>query len=320
MYHAVNFAGEQKSLQALVVKLESSEKGFPFLLGTQLLGRDVGVENFHSICKRGPEILKSVIEDVFKCVTVVLIQRHPGIFFNVIDHNVCLGYKRAGEGAARQNPTKLDAEDQEETVNMAGKVFIQLDTASFKCCIIRWKVRLAPGEMTVVITVDSVVCLTAESITSSQSVILVVRHVVAALSKTWKIDAGPPALAGDLSVKAVTRTLMSAQIKRVVSVHQVTVSGGRVRMWSDASCIMRFLFEHVFFFHTCIFGKKLNVQGKITCKQQHAIFSEHAIFSKHACSKKNRMFGKFLHVDMKFLHVNVNMRFFPKMNFRKKLT
>ncbi len=37
-YHAGDFAGEQNGLYALVVKRESSEKGFPYLLGTQLLG------------------------------------------------------------------------------------------------------------------------------------------------------------------------------------------------------------------------------------------------------------------------------------------
>jgi hypothetical protein len=114
----------RNSLHALVVKRESSEKGFPCLLGTQLLGRAEGVENIHSVGERGPEVLKSVIEDVFKRVTVVLIQCHPGIFFRVVDHNVCLGYKSAGEGAVRQNPTKLDAKDQEEVVDMAGKVFM----------------------------------------------------------------------------------------------------------------------------------------------------------------------------------------------------
>jgi hypothetical protein len=72
--HAGDFAGEQNSLHALVVKRESSEKGFPYLLGTQLMGRSVGVENFHSVGERGPEVLKTAIEDVFKRVTVVLIQ------------------------------------------------------------------------------------------------------------------------------------------------------------------------------------------------------------------------------------------------------
>jgi hypothetical protein len=107
-----------------VVKRESSEKGFPYLLGTQLLGRAVGVENFHNVCERGPEILETVIKDVFKCVTVVLVQCHPSIFFIVINHKVCLGYKNAGEGATCQNPTKLDAKDQEEVVDMARKVFM----------------------------------------------------------------------------------------------------------------------------------------------------------------------------------------------------
>lgn len=94
----------------------------------------MGVENFHSVGERGPEILKAATEDVFKRVTVVLIQCHPGIFFSVVDRKVCLGYKSAGEGAARQNPTKLDAEDHEEAVDMAGKVFMRLDMMmSFIC-------------------------------------------------------------------------------------------------------------------------------------------------------------------------------------------
>jgi hypothetical protein len=71
---AGNFAGEKNSLHALVVKRESSEKGFPYLLGTHLLGRAVGVENFHIVSELGPEILKSAIEDVFKRVSFVLIQ------------------------------------------------------------------------------------------------------------------------------------------------------------------------------------------------------------------------------------------------------
>jgi hypothetical protein len=108
----------------LVVKRESSEKGFPYLLGAQLLSRAVGVEHFHSVSKRGPEILKTAIKDVFKRVAVVLIQGHPSIFFSVVDRKVNLGHKSAGEGAAREDPTKLDAEDQEEAVDMARKVFM----------------------------------------------------------------------------------------------------------------------------------------------------------------------------------------------------
>jgi hypothetical protein len=43
---------------------------FAWLLGAQLLSRAVGVEHFHSVIERGPEILKSAIKDVFKRVTV----------------------------------------------------------------------------------------------------------------------------------------------------------------------------------------------------------------------------------------------------------
>jgi hypothetical protein len=154
-HHAGDFAGEQNSLQSLVVKRENSEKGFLYLLGTQLLGRSVGFENFHSVGERGPEILKSVIEDVFKRVTVVLIQCHPGIFFIESSIAMSAGDTRALARVPRQNPTKLDAEDQEETVDMAGKVFMRLDAAAFKCGIVRWKVGFAPGAMTVVIAVGS---------------------------------------------------------------------------------------------------------------------------------------------------------------------
>jgi hypothetical protein len=51
---------------------------------------------------------------------------------SVVDSKVSLGYKNVGEVATHQNPTKLDAEDQEETVDMARKVFKRLYTAAFK--------------------------------------------------------------------------------------------------------------------------------------------------------------------------------------------
>jgi hypothetical protein len=70
--------------------------------------------------------LETVIKDVFKRVAVVLIQGHPGIFFSVVDCKVGLGYKSAGEGAAREDPAELDAEDQEEAIDMAGKVLYDL--------------------------------------------------------------------------------------------------------------------------------------------------------------------------------------------------
>jgi hypothetical protein len=205
-HHAGDFAGEQNSLHALVVKRESSEKGFPYLLGTHLLSRAVGVENFHRISERGPEILEAGIKDVFKHVTVLLVQCHPSIFFSVVDHKVGLGYKSAGEGIACQNPTKLDAEDQEEEVDMARIVFMRLYTAVFKNCIIWQKIGFTPGSMAVILAVSNAMRETAASTTSSRSVILVVRHVAAAVSETRKVDAGTTASEGkseSLSVSLV---------------------------------------------------------------------------------------------------------------------
>jgi ribosomal protein S7 len=80
---------------------------------------------------------------------------------------------------------------------MAGKVFMPLDTAVFKCGIVQWKVEFAPGAMTVVITVGSAASATAESTTSSQRVILAVRHVAEAASKTKRVDTSTTAGEGD---------------------------------------------------------------------------------------------------------------------------
>ncbi len=40
--------------------------------------------------------------------------------------------KSESEGVSGENPTKLDAKDQEEAVDMAGRVFMRLDTAACK--------------------------------------------------------------------------------------------------------------------------------------------------------------------------------------------
>jgi hypothetical protein len=137
--------------------------------------------------------LKTAIEDVFKRVAVVLIQGHPSIFFSVVDRKVNLGHKSAGEGAAREDPTKLDAEDQEEAVDMARKVFMWLYTAAFKGGIIWWKIGFTPGAMSVLLAVSTAACAGAKSRAGSRAVVLTVRHVAAAASETRKVDAGTAA-------------------------------------------------------------------------------------------------------------------------------
>ena len=44
--------------------------------------------------------MKAAIHDVFKRVTIVIVQGHPGSFLSVIDGKVVRGNKRAGEWAA----------------------------------------------------------------------------------------------------------------------------------------------------------------------------------------------------------------------------
>jgi hypothetical protein len=224
-HHASNFTSKQNSLHTLVVQRESSKKGFPYLLGTKRLGRSVGVENFYRISEWGPEILKEAIKDVFKRVTVMLIHCHPGVFFSIVDRKFSLGNKSVSEGAAHENPTKLVAEDQEETVDMSGKVFMRLDTASCKCGIIRGKCRLVPQTLVVfVVAFSSTARAIARSTTISQSV-FVVRHIATTTSKTRKVDASATASDGKnapvgVSSRSASPGARSAQIRGAVSVYQ----------------------------------------------------------------------------------------------------
>jgi hypothetical protein len=111
----------------------------------------------------------------------------------------------------------------EDSVHQGGAR--QGGVAAFKCGIVRWKVGFASGAMMVVIDVGRAARATAESTTSSQNVILAVRHVAAAASKTRKVDAGTTAGEGKSAPGAgITRgaipSARSAQIRGAVSVHQ----------------------------------------------------------------------------------------------------
>ena len=76
--------------------------------------------------------------------------------------------------------------------------------------------------MTVVITVSSATHATAETTTSSRSVILVVRHVAAGVSRAGKVNACPAPCDSKCSpgTETVTSPQMAAQIKHAASVHQ----------------------------------------------------------------------------------------------------
>ena len=71
--------------------------------------------------------MESVIEDVFKRVAItshkiMSIHVHPGSFFSIIDGKFGRSDESAGECAAREKPTKLDAEEQKEAVDVTRKV------------------------------------------------------------------------------------------------------------------------------------------------------------------------------------------------------
>lgn len=161
--------------------------------------------------------MKAAIEDVFNRVAVALIHVHPSHFFGIVYQKIFLGDKLAGEGGARQKPPKLDAEDQEETVDVARNVFMYLDAATFKR-VLEWEVTLAPaGTVTVVIAVNVATRTAAKTTTGGRSIL--VRHVAGGLFKTEEVDSGRAVSEGASAAitPAVTR---SAQIKHAVSVHQ----------------------------------------------------------------------------------------------------
>ena len=68
--------------------------------------------------------MKSVIEDVFKCVMIMIIHVHPGSFFSIINGEFSRGNEIAGEFATREKPTKLNTEEQKEEVDVTRKVFV----------------------------------------------------------------------------------------------------------------------------------------------------------------------------------------------------
>jgi hypothetical protein len=114
-------------------------------LGLRVEGSAGGVEHFHGISERGPEILKTAIKDVFKRVTIMIIHFHPGSFFSIIDGKFSRSNESVSECAACEKPTKLNAEEQKEAVDVTGKVFVRLDRAACPCRVVgRRKFGSAP--------------------------------------------------------------------------------------------------------------------------------------------------------------------------------
>jgi hypothetical protein len=76
-----------------------------------------------------------------------------------------------------------------------------------------------------IMAISSAACTAAKSTAGSRSVVLAVRHVAAAVSKTRKVDAGTTAGEGESTPVAVSTrwaspAARSAQLRGAVSVHQ----------------------------------------------------------------------------------------------------
>jgi hypothetical protein len=207
-HHANKFTSKQSSLHALVVKRKDSKKSFPYLLCTKWLRGDVVLEHFEVISERGPEFLKTAIEDVFKRVAIPFVRVHPGSFFSIIDSELGLSNESAGECAAREQPPELYAKEQKEAEDVTRKVFVRLDCAASPSGIVGLnKIASVPRASTIVVVAKSETVARTGATTGSLSgrSIFLVRHVCAAASETREIDVSPAVCDRKRAPRAETR-------------------------------------------------------------------------------------------------------------------
>jgi hypothetical protein len=115
-----------------MLERESSEKGFPYLLSAQKVGRAVLVKNGVGVGKLGPQRHKTAVYGVFKKIAFVFVRRHPGFFFGVVDGQVLGLEELTAERATGQNITVLDTKGLKESVDVVRDVFVAVDGAGGK--------------------------------------------------------------------------------------------------------------------------------------------------------------------------------------------
>jgi hypothetical protein len=76
-HEASNLTGKEDSLHALVLEGKISQKGFPYLLSVQKLGRAVLVKNVIGFGKLGPQRHKTAVYSVFKKIVFMFVHQHP---------------------------------------------------------------------------------------------------------------------------------------------------------------------------------------------------------------------------------------------------
>jgi hypothetical protein len=204
-HHASKFTSKKSSLHALVVKRESSKKGFPDLLCTTWLRGIVLLEHLEGISERGPERFKTAIKYVFQGVTIHFVRVHPGAFFSIINNSLRLSDESTVKCATCEQPPELNAKEQKEAEDVTREIVMRLDGAASPARIVRWnKIATVPGTSTIVIVTSAPAragattgCLSV----SGRSVFLV-GHVSA--SNTREVDAGPAACDRESAPRAET--------------------------------------------------------------------------------------------------------------------
>jgi hypothetical protein len=137
-HHVSKFTSKQSSLHALVVKRESSKKGFPDLLCTAWLRGIVLLKNLEGVSERFPEHLEAAIEYVFQRVAIRVVHVHPGAFFRVIDSCLGVSDESPAKCATREQPPELYAEEQKEAEDVTREIFVLLDSAASPARVVSW--------------------------------------------------------------------------------------------------------------------------------------------------------------------------------------
>jgi hypothetical protein len=206
-HHTSKFTSKQSSLHALVVKRESSKKGFPDLLCTACLRGIVLLKDLEGVSERFPEHLETTIEYVFQRVAIRFVQVRPGAFLRVIDSGLGVSDESPATCATREQPPELYAEEQKEAEDVTREIFVLLDNAASPSRVVSWnKITSVPRTAAIVVAARASSARTGATTGrwSGRSVFLV-RHVLA--PNTREVDAIPAACDRESAARVLARSL-----------------------------------------------------------------------------------------------------------------
>ena len=190
-HHASKFTSKQSSLHALVVKRESSKKGFPDLLCTAWLRGIVLLEHLEGISEGGPDRFKESIKYVFQGVAIRFVRVHPGTFFCTINSGLRLSDESTAKCSTREQSPELYAKEQKEAEDVTREIFVLLDSAASPARIVTWnKIASVPRTSAIVITANASSARIGAT-TGRFCGVFLVGHVLA--SNTREVDTSPSA-------------------------------------------------------------------------------------------------------------------------------